>query len=485
MLPRSLLRHTIRSVHVSSFIVPRSRITSPLLVRFNSSSSPSRPPPSLDVDTTLSPSPEPPKPGEELAHIIRQTIDATGPMPLSRYMTLALSHATLGYYTRGDVFGRKGDFITSPEISQVFGELLAIYFLTRWQANGSPSKVKLLELGPGRGTLMADVLRTFKSFPALSKSITTIDLVETSPVMQAMQKVALEKVGLPEGVEVRWFDWMEEVPKDPSTFTLFLAHEFFDALPIHLFEQIEPTPPPAPTSTSSTQTPTQPSSSPSPSPPKPEFRELLVTYTPPSPTLHLTLSPTPTPASIFLPTTSPHFDSIQIGERVEICPAAAGIMKVLGELIAEGEGGSGLVVDYGKAEWTGNSFRAFKSHSSLSPFTSPGTSDLTANVDFTYLTSLLPRPTSSSLSSSSTFPRILGPIPQAQFLHSMGLGPRINGLIDAAGENEKAKDELWSGAKRLVDGGGMGEEYVVLGVERGRSGAKEDGEEQEVYPFLK
>jgi len=134
----------------------------------------------------------------------------------------------------------------------------------------------------------------------------------------------------------------------------------------------------------------------------------------------------------------------------------------------------------------GRKNQAFKSHQSLSPFTSPGTCDLTANVDFIYLTSLLPPPPPPQpTSSSSGLIRTLGPITQAQFLHSMGLGPRINGLIDAE-TDEKVREELWRGAKRLVDGGGMGEEYVVLGVESRCGNGKEEGEVGgEVYPFVK
>lgn len=94
-----------------------------------------------------------------LVHVIEDSIKATGPMSVARYMQLCLTHPEWGYYSQGDVFGREGDFITSPEISQVFGELVAIWLLTRWMAAGAPERVRLLELGPGRGTLMDDVLR--------------------------------------------------------------------------------------------------------------------------------------------------------------------------------------------------------------------------------------------------------------------------------------------------------------------------------------
>jgi NADH dehydrogenase [ubiquinone] 1 alpha subcomplex assembly factor 7 len=96
---------------------------------------------------------------QSLAQVIEDSIKATGPMSVARYMQLCLTHPEWGYYSQGDVFGREGDFITSPEISQVFGELVAIWLLTRWMAAGAPEQVRLLELGPGRGTLMDDVLR--------------------------------------------------------------------------------------------------------------------------------------------------------------------------------------------------------------------------------------------------------------------------------------------------------------------------------------
>ncbi|CED82745.1 Uncharacterized conserved protein [Phaffia rhodozyma] len=434
----------------------------------------------LDVDTTRSFQKPPPTPIPEddtpLGSILRKTIDAAGPMPLARYMTLCLGHPEHGYYTtKEDVLGEKGDFITSPEISQVFGELIAIWLITRWQANGSPSSVRLLELGPGRGTLMADILRTFKQFSFMAETIQTVDLVESSPVMREAQKKALEPyLKRKDGshVQIRWFDRIEEVPVSDA-YTLFSAHEFFDALPIHLLERVPPPlePEPSPVTTSPSPENTDLS--------KPHFHELLVTYTPPSPAFHFTLSVEPTPYSTYIPTTSAEFEKVEIGQRIEVGAVGFGIMRRLGALLFEGKnagGGSGLVIDYGKDGFYSESFRAFKAHAALSPFLTPGLSDLTTNVNFSHLrTALLASPFGSQI-------RPLGPISQADFLEQMGLIPRVDGLV--RGKPDETGKRIRQGAERLVDREGMGTEYVFFGLEGKPKEPSQRDNDQAVWPFV-
>ncbi len=146
-------------------------------------------------------------------------------MPLDRYMTLCLSHPQLGYYMTRDPLGAEGDFTTSPEISQVFGELIGVWVAQVWEQLGSPRHFALVELGPGRGTLMADVLRVLTKIPSCAKAA-DVHFVETSPVLRAAQ---MDRVP-----DATWHSTVASLPGLP---TILLANEFFDALPIRQLEK--------------------------------------------------------------------------------------------------------------------------------------------------------------------------------------------------------------------------------------------------------
>jgi NADH dehydrogenase [ubiquinone] 1 alpha subcomplex assembly factor 7 len=161
----------------------------------------------------------------QLKDILIQMIDTEGPMPLARYMSLCLGHPQFGYYMSKDPFGASGDFTTAPEISQVFGEMIGVWCVNSWMNMGQPSPVALVELGPGRGTLMADLLRAAKAMPEFAAAV-EVHMVEMSPFLQKLQCQKL-------GNNVTWHTSVESLPNMP---TLFVANEFFDALPIHQFE---------------------------------------------------------------------------------------------------------------------------------------------------------------------------------------------------------------------------------------------------------
>jgi NADH dehydrogenase [ubiquinone] 1 alpha subcomplex assembly factor 7 len=161
----------------------------------------------------------------KLGDIIAQMIADTGPMALDRFMTLCLSHPEHGYYMTRDPFGVAGDFTTAPEISQIFGELIGVWVAQTWHGLGAPRKFALVELGPGRGTLMMDVLRVLQKVPACAKAV-EVHLVETSPMLRAAQ---LERV--PQAT------WHSSVASLPGLPLILLANEFFDALPIRQFER--------------------------------------------------------------------------------------------------------------------------------------------------------------------------------------------------------------------------------------------------------
>ena len=166
----------------------------------------------------------------ELGQQLAGSIKISGPLSVSTFMRSCLVHPKTGYYMNRDVFGTSGDFITSPEISQVFGELIAIWFIYSIKQQNITSNIRIVELGPGRGTLMADFLRTVSAFPDIFPLIKQSNLVEASPALQGIQKESLSKFGK----AISWNDRLQDVPNDG--FTFFLAHEFFDALPIYQFQ---------------------------------------------------------------------------------------------------------------------------------------------------------------------------------------------------------------------------------------------------------
>ncbi len=160
-----------------------------------------------------------------LTEIIARMIRDDGPMPLDRYMSLCLGHPEFGYYLTRDPLGIAGDFTTSPEISQVFGELIGVWVAQCWELMGSPRHFALVELGPGRGTLMADVLRVLQKVPACANAA-SVHLVETSPVLRSAQLAMVPQA-----------TWHGSVASLPGLPTIVLANEFFDALPIRQFER--------------------------------------------------------------------------------------------------------------------------------------------------------------------------------------------------------------------------------------------------------
>lgn len=160
--------------------------------------------------------------------IMAEIIAAEGPMPLDRYMSLCLGHPVYGYYMNRDPFGERGDFITAPEISQIFGELIGVWCAAAWDAMGRPRNFNLVELGPGRGTLMADILKAAKVMPDFREAA-RIHLVEMSPVLRKLQREKL-------GTDATWHDSTASIPDGPM---LLVANEFFDAIPIRQFEKRE------------------------------------------------------------------------------------------------------------------------------------------------------------------------------------------------------------------------------------------------------
>lgn len=270
-----------------------------------------------------------------LARLLAARIAAEGPIGLDRYMAECLLHPEHGYYATRDPFGRAGDFITAPEISQMFGEMLGLCLAQVWLDQGRPAPFILAEIGPGRGTLMADVARVIRSVPGMAEAA-RLYLIEASPALRAVQRETLA------AHQVTWHDSVETLPEAPL---FLLANEFFDALPIRQFQRTE-------AGWAERQVGLQ--------------GERLVPGLAP-PTRFAALEHR-------LADTCP-------GDVVETCPAAAPILGEIARRIAA-HGGAALVIDYGHWRSLGDTFQAVRAHEYCDPFAAPGAADLTAHVAF-------------------------------------------------------------------------------------------------------
>eukprot|EP00501_MAST-03F_sp_TOSAG23-6_P001029 GSMAST32.ASY1.ANO1.1071.1 assembled CDS len=332
----------------------------------------------------------------ELANELRQMIEATGPISVAEYMKQTLLHPSAGFYMSGDVFGTQGDFTTAPEISQVFGELIALWFVLEWQRMGSPKEVQLLEMGPGRGTLMKDILRTVSRFPDFSSAVRP-HLVEVSSGLKAIQQKSLmdgdrskensesyEQNEMNSIAPVEWYEKFDEVPSGMPL--LMVAQELFDALPVHQFQMTER-----------------------------GWCERLIDVDNSSDSpfnFRLVLSPIPTPASTLL------LGNLDIGESIEICPAGQTLAFDVTRRLQR-DGGAALFTDYGKDGNCKDSVRGIYKHKFCSILQKPGLVDLSADVDFSQLR-------------SASFMKIkisYGPADQGNFLMEMGIHARVEALL--------------------------------------------------------
>ncbi|VFV46599.1 protein mida [Lynx pardinus] len=358
-----------------------------------------------------------------LRHLVYK-IKATGPITVAEYMKEVLTNPAKGYYVYRDMLGEKGDFITSPEISQIFGELLGIWFISEWMATGKNAAFQLVELGPGRGTLLGDILRVFSQLGSVLKNCDiSIHLVEVSEKLSEIQALTLteEKVPLERnpgspaymkgvtksGIPISWYRDLQDVPKG---YSFYLAHEFFDVLPVHKFQK----------------TPQG-------------WREVFIDIDPQaSDKLRFVLAPCVTPAEVFI-------QSDETRDHVEVCPEAGVIIQELSQRIAL-TGGAALIADYGHDGTKTDTFRGFCGHKLHDVLIAPGTADLTADVDFSYLRRMAEGKVAS-----------LGPIKQQTFLKNMGIDVRLKVLADKS--DEPSRQQLLQGYDMLMNPKKMGERF--------------------------
>ncbi len=314
----------------------------------------------------------PPPPANPLEAEIRRLIGIAGPMPVAQYMALCLQHPQHGYYMTRDPIGARGDFITAPEISQMFGELLGLWAAAVWHRMGGPENIRLVELGPGRGTLMADALRAAHVLPAFRKAL-TVHLVESSPVLRKGQEEKLKGVDVP----IQWHDSLTDVPSGPL---VIVANEFFDALPVHqCIKQ------------------------------KDGWHERTV-VTDAAGNLSFGVAAEPIA----------HFEGVLPSKVREAAVGAVfewrndqAAYEVARRVVHER--GAALVVDYGHTESAvGDTLQAVGEHAYANPLTTPGQVDLTAHVDFEAL----------ARAAESFGARTHGPVTQAELLQALGIRSR-------------------------------------------------------------
>ena len=342
----------------------------------------------------------------ELGRLIARRLLLTGPISVADFMAEALGHPRLGYYRRARPLGAAGDFTTAPEISQMFGELIGAWLAERWRAMGSPA-VTLVELGPGRGTLMADALRATRGVPGFHAAL-RVHLVETNTTLRAEQQRALA------AFDPTWHERFDDVPSGPM---LLVANEFFDALPVRQFEKTAH-----------------------------GWRERMVGLAPDGETLMFALAPGATPFARFLPDAAD-------GAQAEIGEAGRALAASIGARVTR-DGGWALIIDYGYESGSAATLQAVRGHKGASILERPGETDLSAHVDFAALAAAAQAPT-------------YGPVRQADFLRRLGILQRAETL--KAGASEAQRREIDVTLARLIDPDQMGSLFRVMAVGDGRS----------------
>lgn len=347
-----------------------------------------------------------------LGQKIRALIEASGPIPVSDFMTLALSDPDYGYYTTRDPIGAAGDFITAPEISQMFGELIGIWSLAVFELLGKPERFHLVELGPGRGTLMADLIRAARLRPSFLQAA-EVRLVETSPTLKARQSATLSGI-----VSPFWHERIEDVPDGPA---IVIANEFFDALPIRQLVRMEQ-----------------------------HWHERVVGV---GDAGDLVFGASADPVDPIL--VPDHAVLAPPGTVVEIAPAAASIMATVADRVRM-QGGAMLAIDYGSAQrGVGDTLQAISRHQRADVLTNPGEVDLTVHVDFAEL----------ALVAEEMGAAVHGPIDQGDFLLALGLVERAGAL--GRDEDDAQRNRLIAAVERLAAPDQMGSLFKVMGVSSG------------------
>lgn len=403
---------------------------------------------------------------DTLSNLLAETIKVSGPLSLLAYIRQCLTHPKFGYYaTRDPLDPKSGDFITSPEISSMFGEMIGVWMYSIWVNQGKPNKVRFIEFGPGKGTLMYDALKSFNKLKKndLDQENIEIVMIETSPVLRKKQWECLcgsnEYKETEKGFNISqtiwdnkilWVDTEKDISEGSDVANYVVAHEFFDALPIKSFQKtpegwrelvVEHSPSVANTQYALPENHNETHSN------KRSTEELQTEF-------HLTMSPKKTNSSV-IPELSPRFRNLPCDSRIEICPDAEWYALKMAELINSSANlGAVLIIDYGLSEGIpDNTLRGIYKHKIVSPFFKPGEVDLSVDVDFTNLKLITEKACAS-----------YGPVPQGDWLHELGIGFRADQLIKSKPGNFEAQEKIYNAYLRLTskDEKSMGGSYKFL-----------------------
>ena len=342
---------------------------------------------------------------------IRDRIKTDGPLAVSEFMEIALGDPNHGYYRTRDPLGKAGDFITSPEISQVFGEIVGLWCAVTWQNTGAAKNIHLVELGPGRGTLMADILRTAQNvMPAFTEAI-DVHLVETGKVLRQQQQEALN------GYSVDWHDRFETVPPGP---VLIVANEFFDALPIDQYIMT-----------------------------REGWQERRITTDQKQDGFLFKPCDPPAENNPIIP--DELVDS-PINSIFERSSAGEQIASDIAKRIAT-DGGAALIIDYGHVRHgLGDTLQAVKSHNYHCPLATIGEADLTAHIDFAALEN----------AAKASGAIVHGPVFQGGLLTALGIEQRTEALAATATPDQA--EILESASRRLIAADGMGTLFKAMAI---------------------
>ncbi len=348
-----------------------------------------------------------------LGELLARRIRIAGPITVAEYMAEALGHPQHGYYKQGDPFGLEGDFITAPEISQMFGELLGAWCAAVWEMMGRPDPVRLVELGPGRGTLMADALRGTRKVAGFHAAV-DLHLVETSPYLRGRQAETLQQAA--PTIAPSWHDAFDEVPDGPL---LLVTNELFDALPIHQFEFQGG-----------------------------RWLERVIDVDSSGDSLVFALR---APGAALAVATTPPQPPHQ-GMVIETCPAGIALAAAIGRRVAQ-HGGAALIIDYGHdGSGCGDSLQAVRRHRKHAVLAEPGTADLAAHVDFGAL----------ARAAREAGAATHGPIPQNTLLERLGIKRRAAALARNATPAQAA--DLQAATERLLHLEQMGTLFKALAI---------------------
>lgn len=452
------------------------------------------------------------------------------PITVAEYMRQALTHPMYGYYTNPTkqddddwdsndddnawdeddssspdnyIIGSKGDFVTAPEVSQVFGECLTVWFITQWQAMQKPSEIQIVEVGPGKGTLIRDIVSSaLNVFTDFGSAIQTIHLVEASAAMRAEQQRKLSELSNDEvefvfeenkdsvflkndsdksesnvaessqseednsnkrRIVVQWHDSFTSVMRETSSNkskprpTLVLCQEFIDALPVHVFEK---------TADGWRERLVDLNSRDEDEEGNENEKDKAPTSDEKLPRLRYVLSQNVTPALRTLLNVDDdgnmENDDSEVGAICEVCPQGILLAQDIAQVLSK-NGGSALIVDYGQ-EGSTDSIRAFSRHKQVDVLRRPGEVDVTADVDFSSI-----RHAVNALAESDGY-HAFGPVTQGKFLISMGAAERVSDLIENDETTDEQAEDLYNALERLVLPEQMGERYKVMAIAKKKDG---------------